>query len=156
MPDPLHPEDGPKHVSCQAAVPTPLGRLSGSAFSLSSPVYPSLESDEDSPVFKSRSKKRKASDDAPYSPTGSTGAGGSSHTWQDKHGTVALCRAHWGVTCLPPSWGLGPRCSCGWVAMVFPQWASPFPGFSSVSSLGGPPLHPAAAMAGSGPCPLST
>ncbi|XP_036187271.1 lysine-specific demethylase PHF2 isoform X5 [Myotis myotis] len=33
-------------------------------------VYPSLESDEDSPVFKSRSKKRKASDDAPYSPTG--------------------------------------------------------------------------------------
>ena len=38
-------------------------------------VYPSLESDEDSPVFKSRSKKRKGSDDAPYSPTGSAGAG---------------------------------------------------------------------------------
>lgn len=33
-------------------------------------VYPSLESDEDNPVFKSRSKKRKSSDDAPYSPTG--------------------------------------------------------------------------------------
>ncbi|KAF6126379.1 PHD finger protein 2 [Phyllostomus discolor] len=36
-------------------------------------VYPSLESDEDSPVFKSRSKKRKASDDAPYSPTARVG-----------------------------------------------------------------------------------
>ncbi|PNJ71418.1 PHF2 isoform 4 [Pongo abelii] len=33
-------------------------------------VYPSLESDEDNPIFKSRSKKRKGSDDAPYSPTG--------------------------------------------------------------------------------------
>uniref|UniRef100_A0A8D1JL38 JmjC domain-containing protein n=1 Tax=Sus scrofa TaxID=9823 RepID=A0A8D1JL38_PIG len=36
-------------------------------------VYPSLESDEDSPVFKSRSKKRKGSDDAPYSPTARVG-----------------------------------------------------------------------------------
>lgn len=35
-------------------------------------VYPSLESDEDNPVFKSRSKKRKSSDDAPYSPTGTS------------------------------------------------------------------------------------
>lgn len=34
------------------------------------PVYPSLESEEDNPVFKSRSKKRKSSDDTPYSPTG--------------------------------------------------------------------------------------
>lgn len=33
-------------------------------------VYPSLESEEDNPVFKSRSKKRKNSDDTPYSPTG--------------------------------------------------------------------------------------
>ncbi|MEQ2247598.1 Lsd1/2 complex PHD finger containing protein Phf2 [Ilyodon furcidens] len=32
-------------------------------------VYPSLESEEDNPVFKSRSKKRKSSDDTPYSPT---------------------------------------------------------------------------------------
>lgn len=40
---------------------------------VASAVYPSLESDEDSPVFKSRSKKRKASDDAPYSPTGRAG-----------------------------------------------------------------------------------
>nr|XP_061812162.1 lysine-specific demethylase phf2-like [Nerophis lumbriciformis] len=32
-------------------------------------VYPSLESEEDNPVFKSRSKKRKNSDDIPYSPT---------------------------------------------------------------------------------------
>lgn len=38
-------------------------------------VYPSLESDEDNPVFKSRSKKRKGSDDAPYSPTGRAGLG---------------------------------------------------------------------------------
>uniref|UniRef100_A0A8C0QX69 PHD finger protein 2 n=1 Tax=Canis lupus dingo TaxID=286419 RepID=A0A8C0QX69_CANLU len=36
-------------------------------------VYPSLESDEDSPVFKSRSKRRKGSDDAPYSPTARVG-----------------------------------------------------------------------------------
>uniref|UniRef100_G3TZ82 PHD finger protein 2 n=1 Tax=Loxodonta africana TaxID=9785 RepID=G3TZ82_LOXAF len=36
-------------------------------------VYPSLESDEDNPVFKSRSKKRKGSDDAPYSPTARVG-----------------------------------------------------------------------------------
>lgn len=36
-------------------------------------VYPSLESDEDNPIFKSRSKKRKGSDDAPYSPTGRKG-----------------------------------------------------------------------------------
>uniref|UniRef100_A0A8C4M168 PHD finger protein 2 n=1 Tax=Equus asinus asinus TaxID=83772 RepID=A0A8C4M168_EQUAS len=36
-------------------------------------IYPSLESDEDSPVFKSRSKKRKGSDDAPYSPTARVG-----------------------------------------------------------------------------------
>ena len=40
---------------------------------LSPLVYPSLESDEDSPVFKSRSKKRKGSGDAPYSGTGSAG-----------------------------------------------------------------------------------
>lgn len=33
-------------------------------------VYPSLESEEDNPVFKSRSKKRKSNDDTPYSPTG--------------------------------------------------------------------------------------
>ncbi|CAF95997.1 unnamed protein product, partial [Tetraodon nigroviridis] len=32
-------------------------------------VYPSLESEEDNPVFKSRSKKRKSSDDTPYNPT---------------------------------------------------------------------------------------
>lgn len=60
----------------------PHGRVSGdppyhSQLGLNSllaipPVYPSLESDEDSPVFKSRSKKRKGSDDAPYSPTGRT------------------------------------------------------------------------------------
>ncbi|XP_074054448.1 lysine-specific demethylase PHF2 isoform X3 [Macrotis lagotis] len=36
-------------------------------------VYPSLESDEDNPIFKSRSKKRKSSDDAPYSPTARVG-----------------------------------------------------------------------------------
>ncbi|XP_041080951.1 lysine-specific demethylase phf2 isoform X2 [Polyodon spathula] len=36
-------------------------------------VYPSLESDEDNPVFKSRSKKRKSSDDIPYSPTARVG-----------------------------------------------------------------------------------
>ncbi|XP_076994776.1 lysine-specific demethylase PHF2 isoform X2 [Tamandua tetradactyla] len=36
-------------------------------------VYPSLESDDDNPVFKSRSKKRKGSDDAPYSPTARVG-----------------------------------------------------------------------------------
>ncbi|XP_024201530.1 lysine-specific demethylase PHF2 isoform X3 [Pan troglodytes] len=36
-------------------------------------VYPSLESDEDNPIFKSRSKKRKGSDDAPYSPTARVG-----------------------------------------------------------------------------------
>lgn len=34
-------------------------------------VYPSLESEEDNPIFKSRSKKRKNTDDTPYSPTGS-------------------------------------------------------------------------------------
>lgn len=37
-------------------------------------VYPSLESEEDNPVFKSRSKKRKSSDDTPYNPTGKTPA----------------------------------------------------------------------------------
>ncbi|KAL4646376.1 lysine-specific demethylase phf2-like [Arapaima gigas] len=36
-------------------------------------VYPSLESEEDNPVFKSRSKKRKSSDDAPYSPSARVG-----------------------------------------------------------------------------------
>uniref|UniRef100_A0A6Q2Z8Y1 JmjC domain-containing protein n=1 Tax=Esox lucius TaxID=8010 RepID=A0A6Q2Z8Y1_ESOLU len=36
-------------------------------------VYPSLESEEDNPVFKSRSKKRKGSDDTPYSPTARVG-----------------------------------------------------------------------------------
>lgn len=51
--------------------PSPSG-TAGSGLSPSAPlVYPSLESDEDSPVFKSRSKRRKGSDDAPYSPTGS-------------------------------------------------------------------------------------
>ncbi len=40
-------------------------------FVLFFPVYPSLESEEDSPIFKSRSKKRKNTDDTPYSPTGS-------------------------------------------------------------------------------------
>ncbi|KAG9483632.1 hypothetical protein GDO78_009514 [Eleutherodactylus coqui] len=42
----------------------------GACFKDSDFVYPSLESDEDNPVFKSRSRKRKCSDDAPYSPTG--------------------------------------------------------------------------------------
>uniref|UniRef100_A0A8C5R3W2 PHD finger protein 2 n=1 Tax=Leptobrachium leishanense TaxID=445787 RepID=A0A8C5R3W2_9ANUR len=41
----------------------------GACFKDSDFVYPSLESDEDNPVFKSRSRKRKCSDDAPYSPT---------------------------------------------------------------------------------------
>ncbi|XP_040215239.1 lysine-specific demethylase PHF2 isoform X4 [Rana temporaria] len=41
----------------------------GACFKDSDYVYPSLESDEDNPVFKSRSRKRKCSDDAPYSPT---------------------------------------------------------------------------------------
>ncbi|TRY92600.1 hypothetical protein DNTS_029260, partial [Danionella cerebrum] len=36
-------------------------------------VYPSLESEEDNPVFKSRSKKRKNTDDTPYSPTARVG-----------------------------------------------------------------------------------
>ncbi|XP_031423477.1 lysine-specific demethylase phf2 isoform X3 [Clupea harengus] len=36
-------------------------------------VYPSLESEEDNPIFKSRSKKRKNSDDTPYSPTARVG-----------------------------------------------------------------------------------
>ncbi|XP_008318986.1 lysine-specific demethylase phf2 isoform X1 [Cynoglossus semilaevis] len=36
-------------------------------------VYPSLECEEDNPVFKSRSKKRKSSDDTPYSPTARVG-----------------------------------------------------------------------------------
>uniref|UniRef100_A0A674NBR0 Lysine-specific demethylase PHF2 n=1 Tax=Takifugu rubripes TaxID=31033 RepID=A0A674NBR0_TAKRU len=36
-------------------------------------VYPSLESEEDNPVFKSRSKKRKSSDDTPYNPTARVG-----------------------------------------------------------------------------------
>lgn len=36
-------------------------------------VYPSLESEEDSPIFKSRSKKRKNTDDTPYSPTARVG-----------------------------------------------------------------------------------
>ncbi|KAM8930050.1 lysine-specific demethylase PHF2 isoform 1-T1 [Pelodytes ibericus] len=41
----------------------------GACFKDSDFVYPSLESDEDNPVFKSRSRKRKSCDDAPYSPT---------------------------------------------------------------------------------------
>nr|XP_033782294.1 lysine-specific demethylase PHF2 isoform X1 [Geotrypetes seraphini] len=45
----------------------------GACFKDSDYVYPSLESDEDNPVFKSRSKKRKSSDDAPYSPTARVG-----------------------------------------------------------------------------------
>uniref|UniRef100_A0A8C9THC1 Lysine-specific demethylase PHF2 n=1 Tax=Scleropages formosus TaxID=113540 RepID=A0A8C9THC1_SCLFO len=36
-------------------------------------VYPSLESEEDNPIFKSRSKKRKSSDDTPYSPSARVG-----------------------------------------------------------------------------------
>ncbi|XP_077948373.1 lysine-specific demethylase phf2 isoform X4 [Gasterosteus aculeatus] len=36
-------------------------------------VYPSLESEDDNPVFKSRSKKRKSNDDTPYSPTARVG-----------------------------------------------------------------------------------
>ncbi|XP_061687384.1 lysine-specific demethylase phf2 isoform X8 [Syngnathoides biaculeatus] len=36
-------------------------------------VYPSLESEGDNPVFKSRSKKRKNNDDIPYSPTARVG-----------------------------------------------------------------------------------
>ncbi|XP_051528749.1 lysine-specific demethylase phf2-like isoform X2 [Myxocyprinus asiaticus] len=36
-------------------------------------VYPSLESEEDNPIFKSRSKKRKNTDDTPYSPTARVG-----------------------------------------------------------------------------------
>lgn len=53
-------------------------------------VYPSLESDEDSPVFKSRSKKRKASDDAPYSPTGSTAGAGVTHLLPSWAGELPL------------------------------------------------------------------
>ncbi|XP_069823159.1 lysine-specific demethylase PHF2 isoform X1 [Dendropsophus ebraccatus] len=45
----------------------------GACFKDSDFVYPSLESDEDNPVFKSRSRKRKCSDDAPYSPTARVG-----------------------------------------------------------------------------------
>ncbi|XP_077308225.1 lysine-specific demethylase PHF2 isoform X2 [Lithobates pipiens] len=45
----------------------------GACFKDSDYVYPSLESDEDNPVFKSRSRKRKCSDDAPYSPTARVG-----------------------------------------------------------------------------------
>ena len=33
-------------------------------------VYPSLESDDDDPALKSRHKKKKNSDDAPWSPKG--------------------------------------------------------------------------------------
>ncbi|XP_037107104.1 lysine-specific demethylase phf2 isoform X2 [Syngnathus acus] len=36
-------------------------------------VYPSFESEEDNPIFKSRSKKRKNNDDVPYSPTARVG-----------------------------------------------------------------------------------
>ncbi|XP_048872069.1 lysine-specific demethylase phf2-like isoform X2 [Brienomyrus brachyistius] len=36
-------------------------------------VYPSLESEDDNPIFKPRSKKRKSSDDIPYSPTARVG-----------------------------------------------------------------------------------
>lgn len=35
-----------------------------------STVYPSLESDDDDPALKSRHKKKKNSDDAPWSPKG--------------------------------------------------------------------------------------
>ncbi|XP_066553868.1 lysine-specific demethylase phf2 isoform X1 [Amia ocellicauda] len=45
----------------------------GACFKDSDYVYPSLESDEDNPIFKSRSKKRKSSDDTPYSPTARVG-----------------------------------------------------------------------------------
>ncbi|XP_023660820.2 lysine-specific demethylase phf2-like isoform X2 [Paramormyrops kingsleyae] len=39
-------------------------------------VYPSLESEDDNPIFKPRSKKRKSSDDIPYSPTARVGPSG--------------------------------------------------------------------------------
>ncbi|XP_072438360.1 lysine-specific demethylase phf2 isoform X1 [Chiloscyllium punctatum] len=41
----------------------------GACFKDSEYVYPSLESDDDDPVFKSRSKKRKSADDTPWNPT---------------------------------------------------------------------------------------
>ncbi|XP_067854813.1 lysine-specific demethylase phf2 isoform X2 [Heptranchias perlo] len=41
----------------------------GACFKDSDYVYPSLESDDDDPVFKSRSKKRKNADDTPWNPT---------------------------------------------------------------------------------------
>ncbi|XP_051873924.1 lysine-specific demethylase phf2 isoform X1 [Pristis pectinata] len=41
----------------------------GACFKDSDYVYPSLESDDDDPVFKSRSKKRRSADDTPWNPT---------------------------------------------------------------------------------------
>lgn len=47
-------------------------------------VYPSLESDDDDPALKSRPKKKKNSDDAPWSPKG------------DLYSVLKLCRGSWG------------------------------------------------------------
>ena len=66
---PPQPHPGP------SSGPAALDHSGADLLLLISSVYPSLESDEDNPVFKSRSKKRKGSDDAPYSPTGRAGLG---------------------------------------------------------------------------------
>ena len=47
-----------------------LGEISFFLPSPLSTVYPSLESDDDDPALKSRPKKKKNSDDAPWSPKG--------------------------------------------------------------------------------------
>lgn len=112
----MEPEDGPGGCRSQGLPAACSSRLPGAtpaaqSFLLFPPlVYPSLESDEDSPVFKSRSKKRKGSDDAPYSPTGSAGGweGGGLST-QNASSRVAHPLALWlrqGVCCLQePDWG---------------------------------------------------
>lgn len=98
-----------------------LRRVLGSALPpVASAVYPSLESDEDSPVFKSRSKKRKASDDAPYSPTGS--AGGRAPSTR-RTATARGLSAGEGLS-LPALLDLAPAAP-GWAGVV-PEWASPF------------------------------
>lgn len=98
VPSVLRPEDGHWNANYQVcqlpAAPTHRGHSGGSALSLfASLVYPSLESDEDSPVFKSRSKKRKASDDAPYSPTGSAGMSGLCLHLTGNHGRFGSVQA---------------------------------------------------------------
>lgn len=124
-----------------------LRRVLGSALPpVASAVYPSLESDEDSPVFKSRSKKRKASDDAPYSPTGSAG-GRAPSTPQDSHGTWALGRRG-AVPACPP----GPGASGSWMGWGGARVGQPLPSFFSVSSPGGAPRWQPVG----GPGPLST